>query len=346
VVFVTLEKGKKMNEALFFTKPDNQTVRCELCPWNCILKPGQTGNCKVRSNESGILVTHVFNKIAAFGIDPIEKKPLYHFYPGKNIFSIGEVGCNLHCNFCQNHRISQCFAEEFTGFQEITAEQLVAKALKTPQNIGIAYTYNEPFTFYEFMFETAKLAHENGLKNVVVSNGYINPEPLKYLLPLIDAFNIDLKAFTEEFYRKQTKGKLEPVLETLQIIAKSKAHLEITNLIIPGLNDEENDFEKMVKWIATELGNEIPLHLSRYFPQYEMNLPATSITNLETLYDLAKTHLQYVYLGNVNDKKRSSTYCPKCSSLIISRNHNQTIADGINHNKSCKFCGTQINIVL
>ena len=335
-----------MNEALFYTKLGNQTVRCDLCPWNCILKPGQTGNCKVRSNESGKLVTHVFNKVAAFGIDPIEKKPLYHFHPGKDIFSIGEVGCNLHCSFCQNHRISQCFAEEFTGFQEITSTQLVSKAMKTPQNVGIAYTYNEPFTFYEFMFETAQLAHENELKNVVVSNGYINSEPLKKILPYVDAFNIDLKAFTQEFYRKQTKGKLEPVLKTLEIIAKSRAHLEITNLIIPGLNDDETDFEKMVKWISSELGNEVPLHLSRYFPQYELNLPPTSTLKLEKLYELAATHLKYVYLGNVNDEKRSSTYCPKCGSLIISRNHYHAIADGINSDKSCKFCGNRINIVL
>jgi pyruvate formate lyase activating enzyme len=196
------------------------------------------------------------------------------------------------------------------------------------------------------MFDTAQLAHENGLKNVVVSNGYINPEPLKYLLPAIDAFNIDLKAFTKEFYRKQTKGKLEPVLETLKIIAKSTAHLEITNLIIPGLNDDESDFENMIKWISSELGNEIPMHLSRYFPQYELNLPPTSTLKLEKLYELATSHLQYVYLGNVNDEKRSSTYCPNCGSLIISRNHYHTIADGINSHKSCKFCGNRINIVL
>lgn len=335
-----------MHEALFYTKLENQTVTCELCPWFCVLKSGQTGNCKVRSNDNGKLITHVFNIIAAFGIDPIEKKPLYHFYPGKNILSIGEVGCNLHCSFCQNHRISQCFATEFTGFHEITSEQLVAKALNIPLNIGIAYTYNEPFTFYEFMFETAKLAQKNGLKNVVVSNGYINPEPLEKILPYINAFNIDLKAFSDEFYRKQTKGKLDPVLKTLKTVAKSKAHLEITNLVIPGLNDDETEFENMVKWIADELGSDVPLHLSRYFPQYEMNLPATSISKLEKLYELAKNHLQFVYPGNVNDKKRSSTYCPKCSKLIIARNHYLTTTDGINSDKSCNFCGTQINIVL
>lgn len=335
-----------MHEAQFYIKLENQILRCELCPWNCVLKPGQTGVCKVRSNENGKLVTHVFNKVAALGIDPIEKKPLYHFYPGKNILSVGEVGCNLHCSFCQNHRISQCFASDFKGFYELNTKQIVEKATQTDKNIGVAYTYNEPFIFYEFMFETAQLAHENGLKNVMVSNGYVNPEPLKKLLTFIDAFNIDLKAFTDEFYLKQTKGKLEPVLETLQIIAKSKSHLEITNLVIPGLNDDETEFGKMVKWIAENLGNEIPLHLSRYFPQYKMDLPATSIEKLESLFVLAKQHLQYVYLGNVNDEKSSSTFCPHCGNLLISRNRYSTKINGLNQSKSCKNCGTPIKIVI
>lgn len=335
-----------MHEALFYTKLQNQAVQCDLCPWFCVLKPGQTGNCKVRSNEKGVLSTHVFNKVAAFGIDPIEKKPLYHFYPGKHILSIGEVGCNLHCNFCQNHRISQCLATEFYGFQEITSEQLVARALKIPQNIGIAYTYNEPFTFYEFMFETAQLAHDKELKNVVVSNGYINPEPLKKILPFIDAFNIDLKAFTEDFYKKQTKGKLAPVQETLKIVAGSSAHLEITNLVIPGLNDDEAVFEEMVKWIACELGSEVPLHLSRYFPQFEMNIPATRGETLEKLYDLAKNHLHFVYLGNVDDEKRSSTYCPQCGSLLVSRNRYSVSIQNLTKNPSCVKCGRSIKITL
>jgi pyruvate formate lyase activating enzyme len=293
-----------------------------------------------------MLITHVYNKIAAFGIDPIEKKPLYHFHPGKNILSIGEVGCNLHCTFCQNHNISQCFASDFSRFQEITSQQLVQKALKTSQNIGIAYTYNEPFTFYEFMIETAKMARSYGLKNVVVSNGYVNSEPLNEILPFIDAFNIDLKAFNEDFYLKQTKGKLEPVLEILKIIAKSEAHLEITNLVIPGLNDNEVQFENMVKWISSELGIEIPLHLSRYFPKHELNLPPTSIKKLETLYNLAKEHLHHVYLGNVSDKERSSTYCPQCGNLLIERGGNNSVITGLFPDKSCKFCRNEIKIVL
>jgi pyruvate formate lyase activating enzyme len=335
-----------MREALFYTKHENHTVRCVLCPWYCELQPGQTGVCKVRSNEMGQLTTHVFNRVAALGVDPIEKKPLYHFYPGKNIVSIGEVGCNLHCSFCQNHRISQCKARDFKGFKEITSTQIIDRAKKTPNNIGIAYTYNEPFTFYEFMFETAKQAHENGFKNAVVSNGYVNPGPLENILPFIDAFNIDLKAFTEGFYREQTKGKLGPVLETLQIIAQSPCHLEITNLVIPDLNDDAGEFEEMIKWIAKNLGNEIPLHLSRYFPQYKMDLPPTPAKSLETLYQQAKQHLKYVYLGNVDDEKHSSTYCTQCGNLLILRNRFKTTSAGLNHDKSCTTCGTQLKVVI
>ncbi|MCF6357067.1 MAG: AmmeMemoRadiSam system radical SAM enzyme [Draconibacterium sp.] len=333
-----------MQEAQFYTKLKNNKVHCELCPWDCILEAGQTGICKVRTNESGKLITSVYNKVSALGTDPIEKKPLYHFYPGKNILSIGEVGCNLHCTFCQNHTISQCYASEFTGFHNISSEKIVTEALKTWNNIGIAYTYNEPITFYEFMIDTAKLAHKNGLKNVVVSNGYINSEPLKKLIPYIDAFNIDLKAFNNEFYQKQTKGKLQPVLNSLKTIAKSNSHLEITNLVIPGLNDDEKEFEKMIIWIASELGEQIPLHLSRYFPQYKIHLPPTSIKKLETLFDIAKQHLQHVYLGNVSDAKRSSSYCSDCGELLIERNGYRTEVINLDEKGNCKKCNSNCNI--
>jgi len=335
-----------MKEALFYTKSKNNKVRCELCPWNCELNSGETGICKVRTNENGKLITMVYNKVAALGTDPIEKKPLYHFHPGKNILSIGEVGCNLHCNFCQNHNISQCFASNFKSFKKISSEQIVNEALKTWNNIGIAYTYNEPITFYEFLFDTAKLAKQAGQKNVVVSNGYINEVPLRKLLPFIDAFNIDLKAFSNEFYLKQTKGKLDPVLKSLKIIAKNKTHLEITNLVIPNLNDNENLFESMIKWIASELGNNIPLHLSRYFPQHKMLQAPTPIKKLESFYEIAKKHLQHVYLGNVSDEKRSATFCINCGELLIGRNRFKTEINEIDDNGNCRNCRTSNNIIL
>jgi pyruvate formate lyase activating enzyme len=335
-----------MQEAQFYIKLKNNKVLCELCPWDCKLEAGQTGICKVRTNENGKLITSVYNRVAALGTDPIEKKPLYHFYPGKNILSIGEVGCNLHCTFCQNYTISQCYASEFAGFHNITSKKIVNEALKTWNSIGIAYTYNEPTTFYEFMLDTAKLAHQHKLKNVVVSNGYINAKPLKMLLPFIDAFNIDLKAFTSEFYQKQTRGKLQPVLNSLKTIAKSSSHLEITNLVIPNLNDDEKVFEKMVIWIASELGEQIPLHLSRYFPQHKMYQSPTSIKKLEVLYDIAKQYLQHVYLGNVSDEKRSLTFCPNCGELLIERIGYKIKLNGLTEMGTCKKCNSNCNILI
>jgi pyruvate formate lyase activating enzyme len=334
-----------MQEALFYTKKTDHQVKCELCPWFCELKPGQTGVCKVRTNVRGSLKTQVYNRVAAFGTDPVEKKPLYHFHPGKKIFSIGEVGCNLHCTFCQNHSISQCYASQYYDFYPMTSGQIIKQAIHIKNNIGIAYTYNEPFTFYEFMLDTAQLARQNGLKNVVVSNGYVNPEPLRNILPLIDAFNIDLKAFGNEFYQTQTKGKIEPVLKCLKLIAKNGNHLEITNLVIPGLNDNMSDFEKMVQWIAGETGNDTPLHLSRYFPGYKLKSPVTPLELLHKMYEIAKKYLHHVYLGNIINDGFSSTLCPGCGKTLIDREHYETeIALGFRG--KCPGCGTKTKVIV
>ncbi len=337
---------QKMKEALFYEKKGNQRIKCLLCPWFCLLKPGQTGICKVRRNVGGILITDVYNKVAASGIDPVEKKPLYHFHPGKYIFSIGEVGCNLHCSFCQNYHISQRSAADFSGFYETLPKEIVSKAFSVDNNIGIAYTYNEPFIFYEFMLEIAAMAKSYGLKNVAVSNGYVNPEPLLEIIPFIDAFNIDLKAFDNNFYRKETKGKLQPVLDTLKIIAQSGKHLEITNLVIGGLNDDEAQFEEMVKWIAAELGRHILLHLSRYFPQYQLTLPPTSPEKLRRLYAIASRHLDYVYPGNMSDEELSSTRCPKCNALLIARTRYSTRIVQRNFEGTCLNCGNPSHIAM
>lgn len=335
-----------MHEALFFSKLTDNKVKCVLCPWNCILSEGQTGNCKVRTNHNGKLTTEVYGKVAALSSDPIEKKPLYHFFPGKNILSLGEVGCNLHCSFCQNHHISQCMAKHFEGFHHISSEQIVEEALKTRNNIGLAYTYNEPFTFYEFLLDTAKHAKSQGLKNVVVSNGYINKAPLEQLLPFIDAFNIDLKAFSDEFYTSHTKGRLAPVLQTIKTIAASGSHLEITNLVITGLNDNETEFREMAKWIAEETGCDTPLHLSRYYPQYRMTNPPTPEETLHRLYEIAGKYLHHVFLGNVSDEQRSSSYCTNCGKVLVSRNHYKTKLVNLSPTGDCTSCGTLSSIKL
>jgi len=283
-----------MKEALYYEKLDNKRVHCHLCPNNCVISDGQKGACGVRINSNGTLFTEVYGKVTSIALDPIEKKPLYHFHPGEYILSLGTRGCNLHCDFCQNWHISQ---DLDAPTEKITSEEVIERA-KALHSFGIAYTYNEPFIWYEFVLDTAKLARANGLKNVLVTNGFVNIEPLEEMLPYIDAMNIDLKAFEEDFYLKVCKGSLKPVLDTIKIAAKA-CHVELTNLIIPTLNDSESAVKSMADWICSNLGPDIPLHLSGYYPCYKMTLPPTPIETLKKAERIAKERLKYVYIGNV-----------------------------------------------
>jgi len=288
-----------LKEAMFYEKKDDNRVLCQLCPHNCLIPPGRSGICGVKKNDNGVLYSMIFEQASSLSLDPIEKKPLYKFHPGSKILSVGTVGCNFKCPFCQNHSIAMAHADKADTIK-ITSEDLVRKAIELiPQgNIGIAYTYNEPTVWYEYIYETAKLAKSKGLVNVLVTNGYINRNPLEHILPFIDAMNIDLKAFNEDFYRKIVKGNLEDVKSTIKISAE-KCHVEITTLIIPGLNDSINEMEEMTQWLSS-ISSDIPLHLSRFFPRYEMtNKPATSIKTLTDLERIARRHLKNVYLGNV-----------------------------------------------
>jgi pyruvate formate lyase activating enzyme len=333
---------EKTKDALFFEKLDEMRVRCTLCPHFCILKNNQVGICGVRENKEGILHTLNYGKITAVYLDPIEKKPLYHYFPGSQVLSIGSFGCNLFCKFCQNWEIAH--PEESQFRKEIMPSELLEKALEVENNIGIAYTYNEPIVFYEYTLESAKLAHKKGLKNIIVSNGYINTAPLLDLLPYIDAFNIDLKAFTEDFYRKITHSHISPVLQTLKSIYASGKWLEITNLVIPGLNDSPDDFKKLIDWIAENLSPNVPLHLSRYFPAYKVDIPKTPVNTLEELYDIAKTKLNFVYIGNIQTQNSNHTFCPKCHNKVIERNAYNTDTQKMTSDGKCKFCGEQIAI--
>ncbi len=280
-------------EALYYERL-NEKVKCLLCPQNCIIGEGRAGFCKVRKNKEGKLYSLIYGQTTSVALDPVEKKPLYHFHPGEFILSLGTKGCNLACDFCQNWSISQdanCVTES------ITPEEVIKKAKET-KSFGIAYTYNEPFIWYEFVLDTAKLAHKEGLKNCLVTNGFINKRPLEEILPFIDAMNIDLKSMDDSFYKKYCKGRVEPVLEAIKLAAKS-THVEITNLIIPGLNDSDDNFIELVDWIVENLGKETPLHFSRYFPCYKVNIPPTPVETLERAYKIAKPKLKYVYLGNI-----------------------------------------------
>lgn len=282
-----------MKEALYWESTDGK-VKCHLCPHECIIANGKVGICGVRKHIDGKLYSLGYGETTSIALDPIEKKPIYHFHPGEYILSLGTKGCNFKCPFCQNWTISQ---DLDAPTEKITSEGIIKKA-KECKSFGIAYTYNEPFIWYEFVLDTAKLAKKEGLENVLVTNGYVNPEPLEEMLPYIGAMNIDLKSMDEEFYRKICGGRLEPVLYVIERSAKA-CHVELTNLIIPGLNDSDDNFVRLVNWIYAHVGPEAPLHFSRYFPCYKMTKPATALDTLERAYQIAKKKLKYVYLGNV-----------------------------------------------
>ena len=276
----------------------------------------------------------------AIHVDPIEKKPLYHFYPGTKILSIATVGCNLRCNFCQNWTISQSRPNETTAYQA-TAEQIIAMA-KEYDCQSIAFTYTEPTIFYEYMLDIAKLAKKEGLKTVLVTCGYINEKPLRELAKYIDAANIDLKGFSEEFYSTYTTGSLQPVLNTIQIAKEEGMFFEITNLVIPQANDDPVLIRAMCKWIKENVGDEYPLHFSRFFPQYKLtNRPPTPVKTLEMAYDIAREEgLKYVYIGNVGNIGED-TFCPNCGKLLIDRSGYSVEEINIKNGK-CKFCGEEI----
>ncbi|HSH52232.1 MAG TPA: AmmeMemoRadiSam system radical SAM enzyme [Bacteroidales bacterium] len=330
-------------EALYYLKIEDQKIQCELCPHNCIIQSGDFGICKVRQNTKGKLISSNYGLISSMGFDPIEKKPLYHFYPGGEILSVGSIGCNLKCQFCQNWQISQTSIDEFVRESMIyTPGQVAQIALSKKSNIGVAYTYNEPTVFYEFMLHTAEKVKENNQQNVMVTNGFINGKPLHNLHQVIDAYSVDMKAFNNDFFKKYTKSQLEPVKQTLINIANAGKHLEITNLVIPTLNDNPDEFEQMVKWIAQNTGKETVLHLSKYYPTYQLNIGATPINTLIEFKKIAENYLSYVYVGNINLPEGNNTYCSNCGELLINRKSYMPKKHSLTADGSCSKCGNPI----
>ncbi len=324
-------------EASYYIHTEVGAVICELCPHRCHIPMAGKGRCRTRVNENGSLIARNYGQVASYGKDPIEKKPLYHFYPGSKIFSVGSYGCNFSCDFCQNHMISQGNPDMINT----SAQNLVDIACNESDNLGIAYTYNEPTIWYEFMTDIAKEIRNSGKKNVVVTNGYMNPEPLEALLPLIDAMNVDLKSINPEFYIKHCGGRVEPVMEYIRRSAQD-CHVEITTLLIEGLNTSEEEMHKIARFIAS-VNPEIPLHLSRYFPAYNLDLPATGVELIERLRDIALQELKYVYIGNVPEAKRDTT-CASCGQIIVDRSfgvHTHLGEDG-----ACSFCGAPSPIIV
>lgn len=297
-----------MIEAQYFEKLADNKVKCRLCPHECLIHPGRVGICYVRQNIEGTLYALTFGRVAARHLDPIEKKPLYHFHPGSTIFSVSGIGCSLGCPFCQNWELAhpkdkllkqdpRVVVDSLT--EALSPHQAVDMALSyvSRKNIGIAYTYNEPLIWFEYLLDTAKLVRRNGLKNIIITNGYLNEKPFEELLPYIDAMNIDVKGFTNEFYHR-LGGRLEPVLRLAEK-AKRSCHVEITNLLIPGWNTDEEQIKELVDWVADSLGVDTPLHFSRYFPARKLRLPPTSISAMERAGQIGLERLKYVHLGNV-----------------------------------------------
>ncbi len=311
-------------------------IVCELCPLECHLADGKKGICGSRFNRHGELFTDNYGELVTLANDPIEKKPLYHFYPGATILSTGPNCCNLGCLHCQNWSISQ----EKVPTIFFTPERLVQSALDH-RSLGVAFTYTEPMVWFEYIMDVAPLLRAEGLKVVLVTNGFINPQPLEKLISVTDAMNVDLKSIREDFYRRVCKGKLGPVLDNIRHIASSAVHLELTNLIIPGENDSDSDLSALIEFVAS-VSQSIPLHFSAYHPDYKMTHPATPSATLNRARQLAVTHLQYVYLGNVADDQ-SNTYCPNCRAELVVRKGYRVGVTGLEKGK-CLACGYETGI--
>ncbi len=328
-----------IREALYYDKSRDNKIKCYLCPFQCRIKEGEVAMCMGRKNIGGVLYAVNYGKTTSMAVDPIEKKPLFHFYPANKILSISANSCNLKCSFCQNFSISQ----EQSSTRDITPEQILDCATIS-NSIGVAYTYSEPLMWYEFVLDTAKLTQKAGLKNVLVTNGTINQKPLRQLIPYIDAVNVDLKSINDKFYRKVCKGLLKPVLDSIILINDSNIMLEITNLIIPTLNDSDEDISGLIDWIA-DLNPKIPLHFSAYHPCYMLDLPPTPYYILKEAYEKASEKLEYVYLGNVSTRGTTDSYCPGCKKTIIKRDGYTTKVVGLDKDR-CLFCKEKINIRL
>ena len=330
----------KLHPAKFWEPLDEGRVRCNLCRFHCVIAEGRRGRCGVREDREGELFSLVYGLTIAENIDPIEKKPLYHFHPGSNSLSIATVGCNFRCLHCQNYQISQWSHEHFViPGTETSPQEIVNRAVQGGV-ASISYTYTEPTIFYEYAYDSAILAKAAGVKNVFVTNGYTTTAALEAIAPYLDAANVDLKGFSNKAYKEFTGASLKGVLECLRDYRRLGIWLEITTLVIPGLNDSEDELKQIASFIVDELGRDVPWHISAFYPTYKMlDRPATPVATLYLARDLGRrAGLQYIYLGNVNDPGASDTICPACGKKVIRRQRLQFIDTDLT-GKRCNFCG-------
>jgi pyruvate formate lyase activating enzyme len=316
-------------------------VQCELCPKRCLLESGQSGECRVRINIDGILRTVVYGYPCSAHVDPVEKKPFFHFLPGSKTFSLATVGCNLHCKNCQNWEISQANPEDSEA--AFCPPEKLVELTRSYDCQSLAYTYTDPVVYYEYTYDTAELARDKGIRNLLVTAGYINQEPWKRLLKYVDAARIDLKSISDDFYREVCSGTLKPVQDSLVLTRAGGVHLEVINLVIPTLNDAPEQIRELSRWVRANLGSEIPLHFSGFYPQYKMrHLPPTSLKTLDVARDIAMEEgLDFVYIGNVQSERGQNTYCPGCKKLLIERVGYAVMQNRLKDG-CCPDCGKEI----
>lgn len=333
-------------EALLYEKLDEKKTHCRVCQRRCLISPENRGFCLTRENNEGILYNLTYGVVSSSGVDPIEKKPLFHFLPGSQVYSLGTVGCNLGCKHCQNWKIARATVDSIYT-QEISPETSI-KLANQYECKSIAWTYNEPTMWLEYTIDSAKLAHKNDLKTVYVTNGYMTPESLELIGPHLDAANVDLKGMSEKFYREICNARLDPVLENIILMKEMGIHIEITNLIIPGYNDSEEELEALVKFMVEEVGVEVPLHFTRFFPNYKME--DVNPTPIETLINARKmardAGMRYVYVGNAPGLDGENTYCYDCGQLLIERDGYGLGKVRVDEKKKCPECGADIDIVV
>jgi len=331
-----------MKEAILYKKLSDNKVCCNLCAHYCTITDGKQGVCHVRENRDGTLYSMVYGRAIARHVDPMEKKPLFHFYPGSTAYSIGTPGCNFHCQWCQNWEISQMPREQhFIMGDEATPEQIVYDAKRAGCR-SIAYTYTEPTIFFEYAYDTARLAHENGLTNIYITNGYMTEEMLETFHPYLDAANVDLKAFRDTTYQKYVGARLQPVLNSLKTMKQLGIWIEVTTLVIPDINDDPIELRDAADFVVDELGEETPWHISRFFPSYKMtDVPPTPVTTLQKARDIGlEAGLRYVYEGNIPGEV--NTLCHACGHLLIRRSGYSILENHVGQDGCCPHCSTQV----